>query len=89
MGQKPYRRRLPLWLRKEAIVAGVGAAGQAASAYSISYYLGGSCFGTLGGIAWYHWGWSGLVTLTAALIALVVVFALLLRKIPPLQKSGY
>ncbi len=76
------------WVTARA-VAGVGAAGQAASAYSISYYLGGSCFGTVGGIAWYHWGWSGLVALTAALIALVVVFALLLRKIPPLEKSGY
>lgn len=76
------------WVTARA-VAGVGAAGQAASAYSISYYLGGSCFGTVGGIAWYHWGWSGLVALTATLIALVVVFALLLRKIPPLQKSGY
>lgn len=76
------------WVTARA-VAGVGAAGQAASAYSISYYLGGSCFGTLGGIAWYHWGWSGLVALTGSLIALVVVLALLLRRIPPLQKSGY
>lgn len=70
------------WVTARA-VAGVGAAGQAASAYSISYYLGGSCFGTLGGIAWHHWSWSGLVVLTGSLLALVVVFSLLLRRIPP------
>ncbi|RPD97883.1 MFS transporter [Candidatus Pantoea deserta] len=49
------------------------AKGQASSLYLFSYYVGSSVAGTLGGLFWYRFGWTGITTF----ISLLLVFALL------------
>lgn len=44
---------------------------QASSLYLFAYYLGSSISGTLGGLFWLHYGWSGV----AAMIALLIISA--------------
>lgn len=51
---------------------------QASAIYLVSYYLGASILGTLGGYAWTAWGWSGVMLVCggAALLALLVAIRL-------------
>lgn len=76
------------WVTARA-VAGVGATGQASSAYSIMYYAGGSFFGTIAGLGWSAFGWPGVVLISGILALLVCAFALILRKVPPLVSTGF
>ncbi|MFA7402799.1 MAG: MFS transporter [Pelobacteraceae bacterium] len=53
---------------------------QASSLYLFSYYLGSSISGTVGGMFWQHFGWTGVAAMIALLtIAALGVAALLLR----------
>ena len=76
------------WVTARA-VSGVGATGQASSAYSIVYYAGGSIFGTLAGFGWTALGWPGVVAISGSLAVVVIILALILRHIKPLSASGY
>ncbi|KNC11796.1 membrane protein [Pantoea sp. RIT-PI-b] len=49
------------------------AKGQASSLYLFSYYVGSSVAGTLGGVFWHSYGWSGVT----AFISLLLLMALL------------
>lgn len=59
--------------------AGGGSAGQAASLYTFTYYLGAAVFGSLGAAAWTGAGWTGVVVLTVALLLVTGGIALALR----------
>lgn len=76
------------WVTARA-VSGVGATGQASAAYSILYYAGGSLFGTIAGFGWGAFGWAGVVLVSGILAFVVIVLALILRKIKPLTPTGY
>lgn len=54
---------------------------QAASLYLFSYYAGSSLLGSLGGFAWEHAGWNGVVLQSSAIlvVALALAFVLLYR----------
>ncbi len=54
------------WVSRRAQTARAAAA----SLYLFAYYSGSSLFGSLGGLAWSHSGWPGIMVLVAALIAL-------------------
>ena len=54
-------------------------AGQAASLYTFTYYLGASVFGTLGAKVWTSVGWWGVVALTVTLLVITDALALRLR----------
>ncbi len=58
--------------------AGVGATGQASSAYMFFYYLGSSIFGALAGTFWHWKAWPGVVLMAGVLLlaGLGVAFAL-------------
>lgn len=71
------------WVPARAHAGGVSA-GQAASLYTFTYYLGASVFGTLGAQAWTHVGWSGVVALTVTLLIVTGALALRLRASRPL-----
>jgi YNFM family putative membrane transporter len=66
------------WVPARAHAGGVSA-GQAASLYTFTYYLGSSVFGSLGANAWSAAGWPGVVTLTVTLLAITGALALRLR----------
>ncbi len=53
--------------------------GQAAALYLLSYYLGSSVIGSLGGHAWSASGWGGVAALVGALLAVGLVAASWLR----------
>jgi YNFM family putative membrane transporter len=55
---------------------------QASSLYLFSYYLGSSISGTLGGVFWVHFGWSGVAAMIAVLIATAFGVASLLLRMP-------
>ncbi|WP_312240681.1 MFS transporter [Pantoea sp.] len=59
------------------------AKGQASSLYLFSYYAGSSVAGTLGGVFWHNFGWTGITLFIALLliIALLVGWRLLGRKL--------
>ncbi|MFH8134546.1 MFS transporter [Pantoea osteomyelitidis] len=59
------------------------AKGQASSLYLFSYYAGSSVAGTLGGVFWHHFGWSGITAFIASLlvVALLVGWRLQGRKL--------
>ena len=76
------------WVTARA-VSGVGAPGQASSAYSIMYYAGGSFFGTIAGFGWGALGWKGVVLVAGILALAVIALTLILRKVKPLTSSGY
>ena len=59
------------------------AKGQASSLYLFSYYAGSSVAGTLGGIFWHHFGWTGITAFIASLliVALLVGWRLQGRKL--------
>ena len=71
------------WVPARAHAGGVSA-GQAASLYTFTYYLGASVFGTLGAKAWTDVGWSGVVALTVTLLLVTGALALGLRASRPL-----
>jgi YNFM family putative membrane transporter len=55
---------------------------QASSLYLFSYYLGSSISGTLGGVFWVHFGWSGVAAMISVLIATAFGVASLLLRMP-------
>jgi YNFM family putative membrane transporter len=61
---------------------------QASSLYLFAYYLGSSIIGAGGGLFWSRWGWSGVVSLLAVLLALALGIAVRLRAILPLTRIG-
>lgn len=68
--------------------AGGATAGQAASLYLFTYYLGSSVFGTLAGRAWSTTGWPGVVALATVLLAVAAALALRLQRTPTLTERG-
>ncbi len=62
------------------------AKGQASSLYLFSYYAGSSVAGTAGGVFWHQWGWNGIGLFIGSLLAVALLVALHLSKLPP--KSG-
>lgn len=71
------------WVPARAHAGGV-ATGQAASLYLFTYYLGSSVFGSAAGQAWTVAGWTGVVLLSAALLAVTAWLTLVLRRTPAL-----
>ncbi len=62
---------------------GEGAAkAQAASLYLFSYYTGSSVVGWTGGVAYGHAGWTGVVGLSGALLAVALALSVLLARRP-------
>jgi len=57
---------------------------QASSLYLFCYYLGSSVVGSLGGLVWSRYGWSGVTLLTGALLLAGVLVAVRLFHVPPL-----
>jgi YNFM family putative membrane transporter len=58
--------------------------GQATSLYLLSYYLGSSIVGSVGGTCWEHGGWAGVVAMVAATLLLAAVLAVrLYTAMPP------
>ncbi|NIF31943.1 MFS transporter [Enterobacter sp. Cy-643] len=51
------------------------AKGQASSLYLFSYYLGSSLAGTLGGVFWHQFGWSGVAAFIGSLLLLALLVA--------------
>lgn len=51
------------------------AKGQASSLYLFCYYLGSSVAGTLGGLFWHQFGWSGVSAFIGALLLLALAIA--------------
>ncbi|THB83832.1 MFS transporter [Pantoea allii] len=51
------------------------ARGQASSLYLFSYYVGSSVAGTLGGLFWHNFGWSGITLFIGILLILALVVA--------------
>ncbi len=72
------------WVPGRAFAGGV-AAGQAASIYLFAYYLGSSVFGNVAGTLWSAGGWSAVVVLAGALLAMTALLALWLRRTPSLD----
>lgn len=66
------------WVPARAHAGGVSA-GQAASLYTVTYYLGSSVFGSLSAQAWTGSGWPGVVALTVLLLVVTGALALRLR----------
>ncbi|WP_107771293.1 MFS transporter [Nocardioides sediminis] len=66
------------WVPARAHAGGVSA-GQAASLYTFTYYLGAAVFGSLGAAAWTGAGWTGVVAVTVALLLVTGGIALALR----------
>ncbi|MEP7159832.1 MAG: MFS transporter [Dermatophilaceae bacterium] len=75
------------WVAARASV-GSGGTGQASSWYLFCYYLGSSVFGGLGGQAWQVGGWPAVAALSGGLAVVVVLVALVLRRIPSLLEPG-
>lgn len=71
------------WVPARAHAGGVGA-GQAASFYLFSYYLGSSVFGSVAGRAWSSAGWTGVVVLSAALLTACAALSAVLVRTPTL-----
>lgn len=71
------------WVPARAHAGGV-ATGQAASLYLVSFYLGSSVFGSAAGPAWAVAGWTGVVLLSAGLLAVTAWLTLVLRRTPAL-----
>lgn len=67
------------WIGRRALKA----KGQASSLYLFSYYAGSSVAGTAGGVFWHHWGWNGIGLFIGSLLAVALLVALRLSKLPP------
>lgn len=55
------------------------ARGQASSLYLFSYYAGSSIAGTVGGIFWFQFGWSGVAWFIAGLLIIGMLIAYKLK----------
>jgi YNFM family putative membrane transporter len=62
------------WVGRRATTAKA----QAASLYLFSYYLGSSISGTVGGVFWVHYGWTGITLMICLLLASALLSAELL-----------
>ncbi|NNG20936.1 MFS transporter [Naumannella sp. ID2617S] len=71
------------WVAARAALGG-GGTGQAASLYLFAYYLGSSVFGSLSGVAWTGWHWTGVSLMVGGLWVVALLLGLLLRRIPRL-----
>lgn len=60
------------------------ARGQASALYLFGYYLGSSLVGTIGGLVFHGFAWSGLVLLLVGLQVIAVAVALRLSRLSPL-----
>ncbi|MCB8819528.1 MFS transporter [Microvirga rosea] len=60
---------------------------QASALYLFAYYLGSSAIGTLGGLFWSTWGWTGVTGLVGGLLAIAFGIGLWLTKLAPLASS--
>lgn len=49
---------------------------QAAALYLLFYYAGGSVLGSLGGVAWSHAGWLGVIAFTGGLVGIATLVGL-------------
>ena len=76
------------WVPVRAHAGGV-AAGQAASLYLFTYYLGSSVFGSLAGRAWALDAWPGVAALTLVLLMVSGLLAVWLRRIPALDPARH
>jgi YNFM family putative membrane transporter len=61
---------------------------QASSLYLFAYYLGSSVVGSLGGFFWHQRGWSGVVSMTSALLVLALAIALWLYLLPAQYRTA-
>jgi YNFM family putative membrane transporter len=59
-----------------------GARAQAAALYLFLYYLGSSVMGSIGGLAWSHAGWNGVIAMIALLLAAGLAIAWRLAILP-------
>lgn len=75
------------WVPARAHAGGV-ATGQAASLYLVCYYVGSSVFGSVGGQLWASHGWTGVVTVAAALVVTSGLLGLALRRTRSLVPGG-
>ncbi|WP_243770037.1 MFS transporter [Amycolatopsis acidicola] len=66
------------WVGPRAATLGV----QGPAVYLFCYYLGSSVGGSVGGIAYGEAGWHGVSLYTGALVVVVLIVALTLRKLP-------
>ncbi|XAE38058.1 MFS transporter [Pseudomonas alkylphenolica] len=66
------------WIGRRATKA----KGQASSLYLFSYYAGSSVAGTAGGVFWHQGGWNGIGLFIGSLLAVALLVALHLSKLP-------
>jgi YNFM family putative membrane transporter len=64
------------------------ARGQASSLYLLSYYVGSSLAGTVGGVFWHAWAWTGVGLFIASLLVVALGVALWLIRVQPLPTKG-
>ncbi|MCU7238611.1 MFS transporter [Pseudomonas peradeniyensis] len=67
------------WIGRRALKA----KGQASSLYLFCYYAGSSVAGTAGGVFWHQWGWNGIGLFIGGLLAVALLVAVHLSKLPP------
>ncbi|QXH47046.1 MFS transporter [Pseudomonas xanthosomatis] len=67
------------WIGRRALKA----KGQASSLYLFCYYAGSSVAGTAGGMFWHQWGWNGIGLFIGSLLAVALLVALHLSRLPP------
>jgi len=66
------------WIGRRALKA----KGQASSLYLFCYYAGSSVAGTAGGVFWHQWGWNGIGLFIGSLLAVALLVALRLSRLP-------
>ncbi|MHA6618869.1 MFS transporter [Pseudonocardia sp. DLS-67] len=71
------------WVGRRASTLPAGSPAVAASLYLFGYYLGNSVGGAVGGVAYDHGGWLGVVLYVTVLLAGALTLSLLLRRLPP------
>jgi YNFM family putative membrane transporter len=74
------------------VSAWIGTRAQAAKAmassfYLFSYYAGSSVSGTLTGLCWSTWGWSGVSAAVVGLLVIAVLVVVGLRRLAPTQSA--
>ncbi|MCW6506450.1 MFS transporter [Lichenifustis flavocetrariae] len=60
---------------------------QASSLYLFSYYTGSSLLGSLGGVAWEHGRWPGVVAQSSVILVIALGLAILLALRPPVRPA--
>ncbi|MDR3374488.1 MAG: MFS transporter [Ancalomicrobiaceae bacterium] len=60
-----------------------GAKAQASSLYMLTYYMGSSIAGSLGGVFWSHAGWPGVAGLIGCLGLIALALSIALSRTPP------